>query len=284
MQLLNDERKNALQLAWLSFLEAVYAFAPWQRLVLVVCIVALVPGYWLVRVGTRAVYGWVYQKYEVTPRPAFENPAPLQVTAPALLPVRNGSFMAYAEVTNPNLKLSATRFVYTATFYTTSRTQIYQTAGEGYVGPGGKAWVVVPAFSPAETPVTGTLEIGTVSWQQKFTLPEVALSAPDPIRYGEVGGVRLEGTVVNTSSYKLGSARVVVMVEDRSGRVIGVADRTEFSLLPRERRGYVVTIPGIQLDAIGRVVTVPYTNVSDRSNIQVQTEQGVLQDDRPQVR
>ncbi len=284
MQILNDERKNALQLAWLSFLEAVYTFAPWQRLVLVACIVALVPGYWLVRVGTRAVYGWAYQQYAVEPRPAFQDPQPLQVSAPTILPVRNGSFMAYAEVVNPNLKLSATRFVYTATFYTSSRTQIYQTAGEAYVAPGGRVWVVVPAFSPEETPVTGTMELSALTWQQKFSVPEVVLSAPDPIRYGEAGGVRLEGVLVNASSYKLGSARVVVLVEDRSGRVIGVADRTEFSVLPRERRGYVVNIPGIQLETIGRVVAVPYTNTTDLSNIQVQTEQGVLQDDRPRTR
>lgn len=284
MQILSEERKNAIQLSWLSFLEAVYAFAPWQRVVLVGCVVALVPGYWLLRVGARAAYGWNYQKYHITARPAFQNPEPLQVSAPSILPVRNGSYTAYAKVVNPNLRISATQFVYTATFYTTSRTQIYQTSGQAYVGPGAEVWVVLPAFASPETPVTGTIEVASVVWQQKFSVPEVLLSAPDPIRFGEAGGVRLEGVLVNGSSYTLGSARLVVMVEDRAGRVIGVGDRTEFTLLPRERRGYVASIPGIALEQIGRVVTVAYTNASDLSNIQVEAVGNVLQDDRPTVR
>ncbi|MBP9686225.1 MAG: hypothetical protein KBD66_00290 [Candidatus Doudnabacteria bacterium] len=284
MQILSEERKNTLQLAWLSFLEAVYAFAPWQRILLVACVVALVPGYWLFRVGVRYVYGWGYQKYHVAARPAFLDPQPLQAAVLTILPVRNAGFMAYAKVSNSNLRISATQFIYTVTFYTAERTSIYQTSGQSYVGPGGEVWVVVPLFTPTETPVTGVLEITNVSWQQKFTIPEVLLTAPDPIRFAEAGGVRLEGVLVNGSSYKLGSARVVVLVEDTNGRVIGVADRAEFSLLPRERRGYVVHIPGVELDGIGRVITVPYTNTSDLSNIQIEANSEVRQDDRPQVR
>lgn len=284
MQLLNDEQKNTIQLAWLSVLEALYTFAPWQRLVLVGCIVMLVPGYWLVRVGTRIAYGMVYKKYQITARPAFEHPQALQAGALTILPVRTGSYVAYAKVSNPNLKIAATQFVYTAVLYTAQGTQAYHASGQAFVAPAGDVWVVLPAFTPAEVPTSGALEIAAVTWQQKFSLPDVPLAAPDPVRFSEEGGVRLEGVVVNNSPYRLGSVRVVLLVQNRAGAVVGVADRTEFSVVPREQRGYVVRIPGVRLEDVARVVAVPYTNTSDLSNIQVANGGAVQQDDRPAAR
>ena len=269
MQILKEETKNNIQLVWLTVLEGVYSFAVWQRMLVVGCIVLLLPAYWLVRVGTTYAYGLYYARHEVESRPAFQDPQPLVASPATVLPARTGGYVAYAKVSNPNLAVSATQFVFSVSFYSADKKQVYQTSGQSYVAAGKDAYVTVPLFSTTEVPSTGTVTIGATRWQKKFFVPEVVVTTSDPARFAEADGVRLEGFLTNTSAYKLGAARVVFLVEDASGRVIAVADRTEFSLLPRERRAYVISLPGQQLGSIARVVPFVYTNVTDISNIQV---------------
>lgn len=268
MQLLSDENKDSMRLAWLSTLEALYTFAPWQRVILVFGLVMIIPAYWIFRVGTRSLYDYNYKSYELVAKPAFTDPKAAQVGAVSMLPVGGGGYSAYAKVSNPNLKLSGTQAVYTARFFNSGNKQVYQTSGQFYLAPGKDTYIVVPRFQSTEVPTRGEVEVGNVRWQQKFQVPEISLSTPAPILFAENGGTRLEGIVVNNSPYKLGAVHIVVFLYDSAHKVIAVSDRSEFTLLPRERRAYVLHFSGVTPDQVAKAEPTPETNAADVSNIQ----------------
>lgn len=229
----------------------------------------IIPAYWIFRTGTKAVLGQVYKKYEVVARPAFTNPLPLNMGAVTVLPAAGGGFTAYAKVTNPNAKLSGTTASFQARFANSAGQQVYQTSGQFYIGPGGETYIVVPRFLSSEQVRSGAFEVTNVRWQQKFSVPVVGLSAPAPIVFAEKDGARLEGTLINNSPYKLSSARLVVFLYAADGTVVSVGERAEFTVLPQERRAYVLRFPGVEPGSFARAVPVVVeTNTSDVSNIQ----------------
>lgn len=281
MQLFSQETKDNLHLAWLSLVEALYTFAPWQRVVLVLGIVMIVPAYWIFRIGTTAAYGYAYKKQAVTARPSFTNAKDLQVGVPVVLPVAGGGYIAYAKVVNPNLTLSATQATYSVKFFSQNGQQAYQTSGQFYVLPGKDTYVVVPLFRTSVPPVTGKIEITSSTFQQKFQTPEVSLTAPAPVSFPEKEGVRLEGVVINNSPYKLSAVHIVMFLYDASNRVIAVSDRSEFAVQPRERRAYVLHFPGLTTDSYASAIPIAETNTADVANIQSLDNSLQLQDIKP---
>jgi len=276
-----EQTKDNLRLAWLSLLEALYTFSPWQRLLLVGGIIMIIPAYWIFRAGAQSYYSYSYKASIPEAHPSFTNPGAAQVGSVAILPVAGGGYVAYAKVSNPNLTLSGNGARYEAVFTGASGRQVYQTSGQFYLRPGKETYIVIPRFQSTEAPVSGKIEVADIHWQQKFTVPEVKLGTPAPIGFAEKEGTRFEGIVVNNSAYKLGAVHIVVFVYDASNKVIGVSDRSEFSVLPQERRAYVLHFPGVQPEAVAKIVPIAETNVSDPSNIQTPAGQVRFNDFRP---
>lgn len=281
MQLFSEETKDSLRLAWLSIVESLYTFAPWQRVVLVLGIVMIVPAYWIFRIGATSAYEYSYKKEAVSATPSFTNAQELQVGVPVVLPVSGGGYIAYAKVVNPNLKLSATQATYSAKFFSQNGQQAYQTSGQFYILPGKETYIVVPRFTSSAPAVTGKIEITNSRFQQKFQTPEVSLTAPAPTSFAEKDGIRLEGVVVNNSPYKLSAVRIVMFLYDASNRVVSVSDRSEFSVQPRERRAYVLHFPGLTTDSYVKALPVAETNTADVANIQSLDDSLQLQDIKP---
>lgn len=277
----SDETKDNLHLVWLSLVEALYTFAPWQRVVLVVGIIMIIPAYWIFRVGATSAYGYAYKKSALIARPSFTDAKDLQAGPVVVLPVAGGGYIAYAKVVNPNLKVSATQATYSAKFFGQNGEQVYQTSGQLYILPGKDTYVVVPRFNSPAATVSGKLEITSVKFQQKFQIPEVSLTAPTPTVFTEKEGVRLEGVVINNSPYKLAAVHIVFFLYDANNKVVAVSDRSEFTVQPRERRAYVIHFPGIAQSDFVRAVPVAETNTADVANIQSLDNSLQLQDIKP---
>lgn len=277
----SDETKDNLHLAWLSLVESLYTFAPWQRVVLVLGIIMIIPAYWIFRVGTSSLYGYSYKKSALIATPSFTNPLDLQAGPVVVLPVKGGGYIAYAKIANPNLKLSATQATYSAKFMSQNGQQAYQTSGQFYILPGKDTYVVVPRFNSPAPVATGSVEITSVKFQQKSQIPEVTLTAPAPTTFSEKEGVRLEGVVINNSPYKLSAVHIVFFLYDANNKVVAVTDRSEFTVQPRERRAYVLHFPGITERDFVRVVPVVETNTADVANIQSLDNSLQLQDIKP---
>ncbi len=267
MAIQTSEIKDNLRLAWLSLLEALYTFSPWQRLVLVSGLFLVIFGFLIFKFGAKIAYNSSYKKYELSAKPAFVDPLAPTVEQTSILALLDNRYIAYTKIVNNSLYLSGNG-VYRAVFRGESGRQVYETTGSFYILPGSDAFVVVPSFRSAEVPVTGQITIQDITWQKKFVIPDVSLGTPAPIKFSEGSGTRLEGLVINNSPYKLGRVRVVVFVYNQQNQVIGISDYSAFSVVPAERRAYVLHFPGLPLSDIYRVVPMAETNSADVSNIQ----------------
>lgn len=260
--------KNTLKLSWLSFLEALYSLSPFQRLLAIGAIVFIVPGFWLARVGSDTVFTYIYNGRLVEATPSFQSPVPLRVGQMSILPI-SGGFTAYAEVSNPNFELSATKASYVVNFYDTAGQKVLDKVGQTWVEKGGQTTVVIPRFSSGSTVTRGELVFSSIKWQKRLQTPAIKLSAPEPVVTETATGIKLEGQIINNSSFTLGSARVVVFVYNSQNRPLAVAERFEFTLKPSERRAYVLNFAGISKTDTFRVVATADTNVSDVVNVGV---------------
>lgn len=271
------EIKDNMRLAWLSLLEALYTFSPWQRLVLVCGLFLVFFGFFIFKFGSRIAYNYSYKKYELVTKSAFRDPVASTVDTTTILPLLDDRYIAYAKIANNNLYLSGSG-TYRAVFRASNGRQVYETTGSFYLLPGLATFVVVPSFRAVETPVTGEISIQDATWQKKFVLPDVRLSTPAPIKFAEGSGMRLEGLVINNSPYRLGRVRVVVFVYNQSSQVIGVSDYSVLSVNPSERRAYVVHFPTVSPNAVYRVVPMAETNTADVGNIQTLDNKLPVQD------
>lgn len=266
MQILSDDTKDTLKLAWLSFVEAFYTFSPVQRAILIFGIIMIIPGYWLFRVGAHTLYNYQYKGYQVQAQPSFTNPQELVVSPVSVLPAAGG-FMGYVKIQNPNLDISATTAQYSVRFYNSAGQQAYETSGQFYAPAGKDAFVVVPRFINKEAVTSAQLEVTGVRWQKKLSTFKVDLNAPAPTVFEEASGVRLEGVVTNASPYKLNSVRIVMFLYDINNKIVGVGERVESTVLPNQRRAYVMNFPGITKNQFVRTLPVVDTNTADSRNI-----------------
>ncbi len=266
MQILSDDTKDTLKLAWLSFVEALYTFPPIQRAILIFGIIMIIPGYWIFRVGANTLYSYQYTGYQVQAQPSFTNPQDLTVSSVTVLPAVGG-FMGYVKIQNPNLEISATTAQYHVRFYNATGQQSYETTGQFYVPASKDAFVVIPRFISKETVVSAQLEVTGVRWQKKLSTLKVDLNAPAPTVFEEAGGVRLEGVVTNISPYKINSVRIVMFLYDANNKIVGVGERVEKTVLPNQRRAYVMSFPGITRSQFVRTLPVVDTNTADSQNI-----------------
>ncbi len=267
----SEETKNSIRLSWLSLLEGLNSFEPWQRVLLIGGIILIIPSYWFMRLGTKTAYDHIYKKYQVAPHGAFQNPQALLISTPTVLAV-SGGYMAYAKVTNPNLSLSASNVPYTAKFYNANGQQVRVSSGQFYIMPGKDTYIIVPKFLSSEKINSATVETTEVKWQQKFSLPTVAFSAPSPTIYEDKDGLRFEGVVTNESSYQLGAVHIVLFLYDAQGQVVALGDRLEYKLTSHERRAYVLRFPGLARSSVARALPMVETNTADVSNIQTTGE------------
>ncbi len=272
-----SEIKDNLRLAWLSFLEALYTFMPWQRLVLVLGLFMIVFGFIIFKFSSKLTYNYSYSKYELSAKLAFDKPESPSVGSVNILSLPESRYIAYLELSNNNLYLSG-KGNYRAVFRGADNRQVYETTGTFFVLPGKNTYIVVPSFRSVEKPVTGQVTLLDIIWQKKFVIPDVSLSAPVPVKFAEGSGTRLEGLVVNNSPYKLGRVRTIVFVYNQQNKVIGLADHSAFSLSPIERRAYVLHFPGISPSDIFRIVPTVETNSADVGNIQTLDNKLPVQD------
>jgi hypothetical protein len=266
MQILSDGTKDSVKLAWLSFVEALYTFPPVQRAILIFGVIMIVPAYWLFRVGAHTWYNYQYKGYQVQAQPSFTNPQALVVSPVTVLPAAGG-FMGYAKIQNPNLDISATTAQYHVRFYNSAGQQAYETTGQFYAPAGKDAFVVIPRFIHKEAIAKAQLEVTAVRWQKKISMLKVDLNAPAPTVFEDASGVRLEGVVTNASPYKINSVRIVMFLYDANNRIVGVGERVESTVMPNQRRAYVMNFPGITKSQFVRTLPVVDTNIADSRNI-----------------
>jgi hypothetical protein len=247
----------------------------WQKVLLIILFVTMIPGVVIVRYGVELVLLRQYGQEALVAHPAFNDPDQLSVSKVNIITNPNGTLSAYAIVKNPNLDLGADDLGYTFNFMDSSGAIVYTTSGSTYLLPDQQRWIVVPRVDSQASITKAELKFEDPVWQKKLNLPEVELRMNEPYSYQQDSPLATitEGSVINNSPYGLRQVSLVLVLYGAGNEVIGVTSREEFTLKPYERRAYIVQWPGIARAEVTRLGLEAYTNTLDPTNLSIDTSQ-----------
>lgn len=261
--------KLSVEQSSLSFFEFIRRFPRWKKVLFLIIIIGLVPAIILARVGTQLLAEKRLASGVLTAHSSHIAPRAVKVGEAKVLTMGQGTYSAYAEITNENLDLSAGNVPYRFVFYNSSGRQITSIPDSTYMLPDQEKYLVVPRITSAEPIASAKLMIDTFQWQKRLSLPEVVLRASAPFLSNEQDPLTLvaEGAVVNNSAYDLGTVRLIFLLYDHSNTIVAVSQRDEFTLPAFGRRAYKQTWPGLNAANIARAVVLPETNTLDNDNL-----------------
>lgn len=248
---------------------------PWQRVLLIILLALMIPGFFTVRYGLELVMVRQYSQNALVAHPAYSSPEDIKQTKVSIIANPNNTFSAYALVENPNLDLASEELRYTFNFFNSSNQQVYTSSGVSYLLPNQKRWLVVPRVETLEVLSRAELEIEDPAWQKRLSVPEVELKMNEPYTYQQESPLATitEGSVINNSPYSLRQVSLVVVLYGANNQVLAVSTREEYTLRPYERRAYIMQWPGINRSAVTKIGLEAYTNSLDPNNLTVSDTQ-----------
>jgi hypothetical protein len=253
-----------------SFINQFKAMPLWKQRLALSILIALLPLFFLARFGTEHYLVQKYGRQALSAHPSFDVAQSPVIGDMTIIKNPNDTYSAVIPITNPNLDLAASDISYSAVFKDSSQKIVYTTSGTLYLLPNEKKNVVFARLeSPQGNISSGKIELTNVNWQKKLDIPEVKLRATEPMLYDESNPLMFvaEGSIINESPYRVGSARIVFLLYDASNRIIGVSQRDEYALVPFGRRAYKQLWPGIYKSQVKKVQVIPATNTLDPKNI-----------------
>ncbi len=241
----------------------------WKQWVILIVAISIVPAYLIARIGTEQYLAQKYGRQSLVAHPAKKNTQQPVVGPMTILQNPNGTYSAVVMITNPNIELSAANISYTASFFNSNKQTVYNPSGTFFLVPNDKKYIVFPKIDSSTAITSGTIKLSEVKWQKKLNVPEVKLRASEPILTDEANPLTfiVEGSIINDSPYQISTARIVFLLYDESGKIIGVSQRDENQLKPNGRRAYKQLWPGLYKSQVKKVQVIPFTNPLDPQNI-----------------
>ncbi len=238
-------------------------------LIIIGGILALVPTYIITKNISLNIWQKTYSQYLITAKPSFQNPKAIRIIKNYLVAAGAGSYAAAAEIKNENLDLALKNAAYAFNFYNANNQLIYSEKGTFFLLPNQKTYIVAPLVKANEEIKKAELFLPeNLPWKKPYYIPEAKLLTSLPYVYNQSSpsGLAAEGVVENTSVYQLGQIRLVFLVFDGSGNVVGINQRSEFAILPNERRAYKQLWPNLNANLVS-VQVFAEANSLDASNI-----------------
>lgn len=276
----------ALQESTITIRGAFQAMPPLKRTIVLFLLIVFIPLFLAVRYGGEKILSARYARVALSAHPSYAVTLSPIVGDVKLLLNPNGSYSAYAKITNRNLDLSATNISYKFTFQNASGETIHTVANTLYLLPNEEKNLVVPRIDAREPLTRASLTIGGeqagIDWEKRISIPTVQLRVSEPTLTEDVNPLMLsaEGSVVNNSPYDLQAVRLVFFLYDDKNNVIGVSQRDEFTIPAFGRRAYKQTWPGLYKADVERVQVNAYTNTMDPQNLTVKNQATPTVDDR----
>lgn len=244
-------------------------FAPWQRKVITLCLLLIIPGY----IGAKAL-GYSMNQKQLAPslltaKPSFTSSQNIQIGTVRIAKSGNTTYSAAVKIVNPNTDLSLPETTAKLEFKS-GKEVVYSEDVKFFLLPGQSKELVVPRAVSISSITSGELILPEkLSWQKRFSIQNVKLNASTPSAYNQTEPTAfvVEGAVANQSPYLLKKTVINFVLYDKQGAMLGASSRSEFDIKPFERRAYKQLWPGIYTDSVTRVEVLPETNTLDSSNL-----------------
>lgn len=243
----------------------------WKQIFLFVLCIAIPLVYLGARLGVEQYYTQQFARQALSAQAVFGFSQRPIFSKMQIIKNPNGTFSAVVQVSNPNLDLSANNIEYTAIFRTND-TPI-EIKGTFFLLPNDKKYLVFPRLETSSSNVvSGEIKLTQqVDWQKRINVPDVNIKTSEPVLYDVSNPLSFvaEGSIVNSSPYDIRSVRIVFLIYDTKGQVIGVSQRDESTLLPFGRRAYKQQWPGVYRSQVGKIQVLPEVNTLEPNNLTI---------------
>ena len=240
-----------------------------KRLVLIVCLVAMIPAFFIAKYGSFAFWNWQYKDLRVVAAPAFQSSQDVEVGTAKVIRSGDNLYSVYTKIKNRNLDLALQDARYEFTFFNNSGDVVKTQQGGLFLLPDQEKYIVVSNVVSTEVITSAKVVLSQVNWQKKATIPKIVIRTPAPTTYEEVNPLQFvaEGVIVNESPYRLGVVRITFVLYNAAGDIIGISERSEVSVRSSERRAYVQRWPGLYESEVARVEVFAETNSLNGNNL-----------------
>ena len=270
MSLLKDEIEIKVQEAELTTQKALAEFPPLLRWITIITALAIIPAYFIAKNTSHSIWLNRYKQGSLVAKLSFANPLPPKVSDVYLTTLGQNNFSAAVLITNQNLDLSASSENYEFDFLNSQKQPVYTYTGSLYLLPNESKYIVVPTFQAADKISFANFRLASnLNWQKKIKIPQVIIFNSIPTTYNQSSPAAfvVEGSYTNSSHYLLKKVQLTFVLTDKTGAIVGLSNRDEFTVSPFEKRSYKQLWPNLIGNNIQDVKIFASTNPLDNSNL-----------------
>ena len=215
-----------------------------------------------------------------TPDPTA-NLTPLAVRSSYLLPIEGTDYDFVAEIENKNPNYGATRFAYAISFMNTDGVEVDKKIGSSFILPSQIKYIVESPLRFSQQIASVRMTISEVEWRQPdsflFDTIQIALVGDPAFERRDIPGVfgLVAGSLRNNSEVTLNDIDIAVILEDSSGKPIGVAKTSLNTSLAQTTRGFETRWYSPLPSEPARVRVGIYTNLFELANIMRTRRNGI---------
>lgn len=232
---------------------------------LVVTIIAVVPGYYLLKAGFVSLVMSAYDKPELINSVVIRQP--LEVTGKGIFDLGNRAYSGYVKIRNIEYDWGVPKQSYTAEFKTTGGTIITKVEGSTFILPSSEKLIVFSRFSADRTPDEIILTLDPTKFVRKppvefeYTLERKTLQNPST-------GLVVSAGVKNLTPFTVKQIHLPVAVYDNKNEIVAVNFTYVDDVTSLETRTFQYAWPRAVLGAARAEIT-PEINIFDRDVLEL---------------
>ncbi len=277
MDYLKEKIELKIAEAELDAQEIFINFTPFQKKFIVFGVLIIIPLYFVTKsIVYKASYS-SYQKTVISSTPSFTDPKLPAITEVTITQAGEGSYAVAAKIVNENLDLALAKSPVQFVLYNQNHQVVYKSNSSLTLMPGETKYLILPRVSSTQRIVSAEVEaLDDFKWQKKLSIPTVKLisSSTSILNQQNPPAFIVQGTVYNNSPYQLNQVDIGFLLRDKNSKIIGISQRSEFTLRPFEKRAYVQSWPGVYSNEVVKVDVLPTTNTLDEKNITLPASTG----------
>ncbi|MBI3231740.1 MAG: hypothetical protein HYZ51_01525 [Candidatus Doudnabacteria bacterium] len=271
MSLFKEKLELKIEEAEFRLSRTLGSFSPWQKWIILFCLLAALPGYFAAKTIGKQHYAKYYSQFLIQAHPSFSEAKNLIVERTDVAFLGDKEYSLALQIVNPNLDLAAKNISYEIKFLGKNGVEIaHSEKGSFYILPNQRKYLIVPrVYSESNVNSVNLILQNDIVWQKKLDLPQVNILASEPKGKDIYSpfGYELEGGIFNDSPYQIKEVKLTFLLYGAGGKIIGSSQRSEFELKPFERRDYKQIWAGISGRNVIKAETHAETNLLDRANL-----------------
>lgn len=197
------------------------------------------------------------------------NLMPIKVMQSGFIETSAGNYDTYVQIQNNNSNYGASSINYSLDFLDSQGKTLASISGTTFILPDSIRFVINQGISVSGIPVSVKFNIDHIYWTQlnNFSNPQITVNRKE-FEKPQAGYAEFFGSgIINQSIYAFNSVEIDVVVEDSSGKIIGVGKTEIYTLGSQETRYFTLGWPAAFKGSPQTVNVYPEVNILDESSI-----------------